>query len=293
MLCSGLVVAVRGNATTDGDFRVAAICFSQIPSVSVLPAPADRPTFLALLSGLKVGCDGCAHGRQALLKFLLNQSESEEDRTLSASVERVVLCGGLFAGTDSSSWRPLKGALEEADQWLAQLGSAVDVDVVPGESDPTNLSMPQAPLLPHLFPRARACAKLNFMSNPYENQIEGVQVLGHSGQPVRDLLRCTQIGTPLNALLLTLEALHMAPTAPETLAMPPFQERDPFIMNAIPHIFFSAGHAKVQHEWRACSKTLGGTQCVCVPSFEESPTLVLINLTNPKDIRIKEFGEAC
>ena len=36
-------------------------------------------------------------------------------------------------------------------------------------------------------------------------------VMGHSGQPVEDILRCSMLSTPLDALTMSLEALHLAP----------------------------------------------------------------------------------
>jgi len=289
-LCSGLVVAVRGATNEEGDFRVSAICFAYASAIPALPEIGVESNFVAIMSGLAIGGTGSECLLNKATDFLC-QMEREEDRKLSSSIRQLIICGGLFAGNHGSSWRPTKSALEEADSVLAKLAAVVPVDVMPGQYDPTNLSLPQAAFLPHLFPRARGSKKLRFASNPYQRNLGAVRILGHSGQPVKDILRCTEIGDALGALTMSLETLHMAPTAPDTLAMPPFVEIDPFIINTLPHLLFSGGHDKVQHEWRACARGDSGTQSVCVPAFHKSPAIVLVNLNNTKDIQVKIFDE--
>merc|ERR1711983_222607 len=123
-------------------------------------------------------------------------------------------------------------------------------DVMPGISDPTNYSLPQMPLHPHFFRRVRNAAMPGFfksVSNPYKCNVDNLSILGHSGQPVEDLLRCTRIRVPLEALKTTLEASHLAPTAPDTLATKPCFNLDPFIMNPVPHVLFSGGHDQEAH----------------------------------------------
>ena len=47
---------------------------------------------------------------------------------------------------------------------------------------------------------------------------------------------------PRSARLAMMESLltwrHLAPTAPDTLTCYPFQDRDPFVLEATPHVFF-------------------------------------------------------
>merc|ERR1712194_716401 len=82
------------------------------------------------------------------------------------------------------------------------------------------------------------------------SKIDGCSILGHSGQPVDDFMRCTKGTWAMGALQMCLESLHMAPTAPDTLAMPPLTDgEDPFIIQEVPHIFFSGGHDIAEHCW--------------------------------------------
>merc|ERR1711953_433216 len=125
-------------------------------------------------------------------------------------------------GSDDQAFcRPGVQALREADAFLCDIGAISKVDVLPGRFDPTNVNFPQKAMLPHLFPRARSCANVRLTSNPYQTDIGDIQVLGHAGQPLQDIMRCTQIEDPLDVLQLCLEACHLAPTAPDTLPMAP------------------------------------------------------------------------
>jgi DNA polymerase delta subunit 2 len=44
----------------------------------------------------------------------------------------------------------------------------------------------------------------------------------------------------------TLQWRHMVPTAPDTLACYPFSDRDPFIMQQCPHIYFAGNQPEFQ-----------------------------------------------
>merc|ERR1712045_876837 len=90
-----------------------------------------------------------------------------------------------------------------------------------------------------------------------------------------------------------LEALHLAPTAPDTLPMPPLDGRDPFVIDEVPHVLFSGCHTKAEHRWMAAPRgdsEKSGTQLVCVPDFQSHPAIVLVNLFDPREVRVHEFG---
>uniref|UniRef100_A0A2C9LU84 DNA polymerase delta subunit OB-fold domain-containing protein n=1 Tax=Biomphalaria glabrata TaxID=6526 RepID=A0A2C9LU84_BIOGL len=66
------------------------------------------------------------------------------------------------------------------------------------------------------------------------------RIMGTSGQAIDDILRYSEINSPLEALQKTLQWGHMAPTAPDTLGCYPFVNDDPFmITDDCPHIYFT------------------------------------------------------
>mmetsp|Transcript_45193 Transcript_45193/g.130913 ORF Transcript_45193/g.130913 Transcript_45193/m.130913 type:complete len:580 (-) Transcript_45193:104-1843(-) len=294
-LPTGIVGAVRGKVTCDGRFNVKYLSLAKIPPpppiVHDAPALVDNasPPFMALVSGLLLGASGCedvAAARSRAVDFLVQ----------SRHIRRLIVCGGLLAREVSSGGLEsagMKAALDEADAFLAQLAAVLPVDVMPGPHDPTNLSLPQFPLHPYLFKKVRTCRNFKSVTNPYECSLRGgFRILGHSGQPVEDLMRCTRIASPIQALQVSLEAMHLAPTAPDSLPAQPCTSGDPFIVDAVPHVLFSGGHEKAEHRWYAPTQTGAGTMCVCIPAFHVSPQVVLVNLHVPSDVHVLHFGQS-
>lgn len=193
-----------------------------------------------------------------------------------------------------------------------QIASGVPVDVMPGDREPSNHALPQLPLHPCLLPAATRFSSLRPVTNPYDaevrafgargctpstppcrscccsSQVGGVRVLGHSGQPVADVLRysssCYALSpgaaladiqrrrpgggadavaatgeggaappppTELDALSNTLLWRHLAPTAPDTLTCYPFYDVDPFVIDDahVPHLLFSGGARAFGSQW--------------------------------------------
>merc|ERR1719422_2311036 len=185
-------------------------------------------------------------------------------------------------------------ALSSADAMLARLARILPVHMMPGPEEPTNVSLPQMPIHPMLLPQTRASCHGTFrpVSNPYSSRVDEVRVLGHSGQPVQDMMRCTRLSTPLAALTTCLDSLHLAPTAPDTLPVQPFRGHDPLVINEVPQVFFSGGHTQAAWQWRVtgCGSSAHGTTCICVPAFRSQPAIVLVSLHDPRDVRVQEFS---
>jgi DNA polymerase delta subunit 2 len=77
------------------------------------------------------------------------------------------------------------------------------------------------------------------VTNPYECSVEGVHILGTSGQNVSDMMRYFDNPEgPLGAMRTSLQCSHMAPTAPDTLEVMP-SEVDPFLLEQCPHVYFA------------------------------------------------------
>lgn len=83
----------------------------------------------------------------------------------------------------------------------------------------------------------------------------------------------------------------MAPSAPDTLWSYPFQDRDPFILEKTPHVYFIGNQP--QFEDRLLLGSNGQkVRIVLVPSFAETGILVLLNLKTLEcsAVHISEHG---
>lgn len=170
--------------------------------------------------------------------------------------------------------------LLELDAFLTQLSASVSVDLVPGESDPSNFSIPQQPMHRCLFPSASTYSTFNSITNPCEiKTTEGHAILVSGGQSSSDLLRVSESERYADNLEKLLRWRHLSPTAPDTLACYPFQNQDPFILSNTPHIFASGGSPEFD------TKLLQGedgqtSRLIAVPSFSETRTVALLNLND-------------
>ena len=83
-------------------------------------------------------------------------------------------------------------SVQEVDRCCTELASALPVDLMPGAGDLANHSLPQQPLHRCLFPGAGPYATFRRVTNPYQCSLDGVKLLGTSGQNVADIQRCAQ-----------------------------------------------------------------------------------------------------
>ncbi|CAM9972983.1 unnamed protein product, partial [Ectocarpus sp. 13 AM-2016] len=247
----GLVIAVKGTVTASGEMLVDDWCPAGIPP----PVPSSPSK--------KVGGRHDPLLVSLLVDFVAGYLGGVEDQEgTSARIGRVIVCGDsvaapsadLLSGTGPSKrlnaeqQRLVASPMKELDTILALLAAAAPVDVMPGESDPANYTLPQQPLHPCLLRNASRFGALKRVTNPHEAKIGERLFLGSSGQPLLDMARYT---TPdaeadkdakpvcLRRLEEMLKWRHMAPTAPETLGCYPFVTEDPFVVEECPDIFFA------------------------------------------------------
>ena len=93
----------------------------------------------------------------------------------------------------------------------------MDVDLMPGETDPASTFWPQQPMIKSMFPLASTGGGLSLTTNPHSFTVDGVRFTVTSGQNIADIMRYTSIDDPLEAMETTLKLRHLAPTAPDTL----------------------------------------------------------------------------
>lgn len=153
-------------------------------------------------------------------------------------------------------------AVKHLDAFLLQLCHMIDVDIMPGKHDPANHILPQQPMHHSLFPKAVRYTSLHNVPNPYECNVDGVRILGSSGQPVSDILTLSEMESPIEVLENCLKWGHIAPTAPDTLGCYPFYENDPFIMEECPHVLFASNQEKFETKLVTGQQFLPCLQCI-------------------------------
>ncbi|XP_064146343.1 DNA polymerase delta subunit 2 isoform X3 [Loxodonta africana] len=278
-LVTGTVLAVLGSVRDDGKFLVQDHCFADLaPQKPVVPLDTDSFScrFVLLVSGLGLGGGGGESllGTQLLVDVVTGQLGDEGEQCSAAHISRVILAGNLLSQNTQSRdsinkakylTKKTQAASVEAvkmlDEILLQLSASVPVDVMPGEFDPTNYTLPQQPLHPCMFPLATAYSTLQLVTNPYQATIDGV----------------SSMEDHLEILEWTLRVRHISPTAPDTLGCYPFYKTDPFIVPECPHVYFCGNTPSFG------SKVIRGPEdqtvlLVAVPDFSATQTACLVNL---------------
>ncbi|OUS43160.1 DNA polymerase delta small subunit [Ostreococcus tauri] len=261
--------------------------------------------YVCLVSGLELGGRGSSAENlarnQMFVDYVTGASVMDSDAASdcdAAHICQVVVAGGTLnvnapsLDDSTASAAASAAAVKELDLMFTEIASAVPVDVMSGKSDPTNKAMPQQPLHPVYFTEATRFEKtMRLATNPHEFSVDNISFLGTSGQNVDDVLTFSTIGADdvsssfsgddaakpaVAALSQTLRWQHVAPSAPDTLACYPFKDRDPFVIDTIPRVYFAGcqeafGADRVAHE-------RGETLVVSVPRFSTTGCVVLIDV---------------
>lgn len=255
-------------------------------------------SYIALVSGLGVGSPSSNPLAASLLvDFLTGQLGSAEEQKLCSRIARVIVAGNSLCVPEVSAQGSGRGGggmaareaaklgapLAELDLLLAELASAVPIDLMPGESDPANVALPQQPMHSALFPRASTYSTYRPVTNPYTADVGGVSIVGTSGQALDDLSKFTKGVSRLELLEATLRWRHLAPTAPDSLASYPYSDEDPFVVQDSPHVYFAGNQRQFD------TKLVEGVRLVCVPDFATTGQIVLVN-THTLECRLMEWS---
>ncbi|XP_061116266.1 DNA polymerase delta subunit 2 [Conger conger] len=288
---TGTVITVFGAEKNDGKFTVVGFCVADLPPQAPRQPPSsDR--FVVLASGLGLGGGGADSllGLQLLVDLVTGQLGDLGEQSGASQISRVLLAGNLLSQStqDKDCFSKAKyltkktqagsvEAIRMLDELLVQLVASVPVDVMPGQYDPTNYTLPQQPLHRCMFPLSTVYPTLRLASNPYQADIDGVRFLGTSGQNISDIVKYSSMDDHLEILEGTLRLCHMAPTAPDTLGCYPFYQKDPFILEDCPHVYFS-GNAPAFQSKRIAGPDGQEVLLVAVPDFSRTQSACLVNL---------------
>lgn len=275
LLVTGVIVAVMGTENANGEFEVLDIQVADLPrqperwernrgeAASQDKMEVDTPKTpkkVVFVSSLDIsGTQADSMNLSLLSEFLLGEALGPTEQAAATSISRLIIAGNSIApdvitappvdanesgpkktahkkyGYDSSTYNPTPTAL--LDSYLSEMLPSIPITLMPGEHDPANLSLPQQPTHPAMFPHSRAYASqgisdgeagwFDSVTNPWEGDIEGWRMMGNSGQPVDDILKYLDLDGPagqgsegrLEVMENMLRWRCGAPTAPDTLCI--------------------------------------------------------------------------
>jgi DNA polymerase delta subunit 2 len=213
---------------------------------------------LAIVSGLSISGTSTEQSLQInlLLEYLLGEALDPNSQHQSSKINRLIIAGNSLAsendavshdtignarkaskkyGYDSSAYNPAPTA--HLDNFLATLLPSMPVTLIPGASDPANVSLPQQPIHSAMFPNARTYTAsppsvageekqpgwFDAVTNPWDGEVDGWRVLGTGGQNIDDVFKYVESEDRLGMLEAMCRWRCCAPTAPDTLCEFTFQ----------------------------------------------------------------------
>lgn len=200
---------------------------------------------VAIVSGLGIsGDEGKTLTLDLFMEYLLGEACGSSTQKDVGTISRLFIAGNSITegtpltsrddlldkkaskkyGYDSSAYNPAPTA--HLDDFLSSLLPSIPVTLLPGETDPANVSLPQQPIHPAMFPHSRAYAAVpgsgetgwfESVTNPWEGDVDGWRMMGNGGQPIDDLFKYVEGDERLEMIENLLRWRCGAPTAPDTL----------------------------------------------------------------------------
>ncbi|KUJ15524.1 DNA polymerase-like protein subunit delta-2 [Mollisia scopiformis] len=272
--------------------------------------PVSNSKKIAIVSGLGFSGTDSGHSLEInlLTEYLLGEALDPANQESASQISRLIIAGNSIAldhdavatdtigntrkahkkyGYDSSAYNP--APTKHFDDFLATLLPTMPVTLIPGYTDPANVSLPQQPIHPAMFPQARAFSRgppkdgeetqpgwFDTVTNPWDSEIEGWKVLGTGGQNVDDVFKYVESEDRLGMMEAMCRWRCCAPTAPDTLWSYPFQDDDPFVLNTCPHLFFVGSQPKF--DTAEIEGPAGQTiRLIAVPQFSETGEIVIVD----------------
>lgn len=302
-LVTGLVLAFIGKVeSTMKSFIVESVVHCPVAPQPMFIWRYARPKHILFVSDLGVSIDmqdADVSKFKKLIQFVRGTMEGLSEKGIEncSNIARVIIAGNIIprvpvtmGGTDEEIESDMNGIVDSMkvfDGIINQLGESIEIDIMAGENE-VNLSrasMPQTPISPIYFPESRKLKTVRCVTNPYLASFDDVIVLGTSGQGVKSVFKQTSYTDFVSCMEAMLKWRHILPSAPDSIPCLPFTKTDPFVIRSLPHVFFSAGYK----EFHVKKVKLNGTEVTTfsIPSFHETSTVVLMNMSNLKTTTFK------
>ncbi|KAG5438627.1 hypothetical protein PCANB_002733 [Pneumocystis canis] len=278
-LVTGCVIGVLGFEVEHGSFEVIDICLPELPPQISLPNQ--------IASGFNITDQTCHSLPLFLLSEYLNgEIGHSKDRIKSSQIVQFIIAGNSVISScidndlnhRKKTYNPKP--IEILDAFLSDISATISVTLMPGESDPSTVLLPQQPIHFSLIPNSLhySGSTLTTCTNPVWLEIDGIRFFGSSGQTINDIHKYTSNNDKMTIMEYTLRWQHCAPTAPDTLLCYPFSEKDPFILSETPHVYFVGNQEKFD------TKLIEGengqkTRLIMLPVFSKTGNIVLLNLS--------------
>lgn len=287
ILVTGTVVGVLGMESRPGVFQVVDLVY---PFASAQKPTRDSSSKIALVSGLQF--NGLDSVKYELLKDYLTGELGIES---AKSISRLIIAGNsvLVTGEPEVDEKNKYGArnksnytvdsVSQLDNFLVDLLQSIPVDIMPGETDPAETSLPQQPLHKAFFQKSKAylnTSNFRTLTNPSWIQYDQLRLLGTSGENINDIYKYVVPDSIKDSRIDMLEATivwqNIIPTAPDTLWCYPYPDKDPFTLSETPHVYFVGNQPNFETKTMQLEQGMN-VKLIAIPTFSETAQIVLLD----------------
>ncbi|KAI6195565.1 hypothetical protein M3Y94_01001900 [Aphelenchoides besseyi] len=284
-IVGGYVVGLYGRKTRDCfGFKVERLFFPELAPQVSRPI-TEHDVYLLFISGIGMTADVEKNvDTYAAFTQIAAWLKTEDGK----KVGRVIVAGNTI---DMSNMDLKRGQLtkrglirtldtqtiNQADQALAEMAKVVPVDLMSGATDICPIMLPQQPMVRNVFHRCKELNNFRTLTNPHSFTVNGVRFLGTSGQNLDDMHKRTRGCTSVQLMMQTIRGRIMTPTLPNSVDGFPFEDRDPQILDEIPHVYF-AGNQPDYLARMVDFKNNARTLLLTIPVFREKFHTVLMNV---------------
>ncbi|KZV94084.1 hypothetical protein EXIGLDRAFT_673445 [Exidia glandulosa HHB12029] len=293
-IVTGVIMAALGCENVQGEFEVADLCFTEpAPRANLDAMDVDTSAEVALVSGLDFGgkqTDDMAY--ELMLDYLDSNLGDASDQELGGRVSRLIVLGNSLApvSEEQEDEAPSEAATAALGSFLLDVCRQMPVHLLPGPSDPTGAMLPQQPIPGAIFGDVSRSDNLICETNPASLNIDNCNIIAIAGQNIHDIVKYTPREDRLAMARDTLRWRHIAPTAPDTLWCYPFYTKDPFALDASPHVYVIGNQPTFATELVQDENGLP-IRIVLLPSFAQTGTMVMLD-TETLDVRPITFQSA-
>ncbi|XP_037039978.1 DNA polymerase delta subunit 2 isoform X2 [Bradysia coprophila] len=288
-MVTGVVCAVLGYEDGAGKFTVEEYLFYEGGPQKPLTDLTNDP-LLVLISGLDQSSpNDFSMSLELFQQWMFGNIDSfnKTDDLEAASIVRIIVAGNSVRSSFEVKQRSnltrqpeseiTLRAVNSVDEILSHWVKSSPVDLMSGEFDPANFMLPQQPMHHCMFPKSFRSKNLRCVTNPYSCNIADRSIVGTSGQNVLDIQRYSKIEDGLEALKVSLVWSHLAPTSPDTLPCYPYYQKDPFIIDECPHVYFAGNMNEFKTDLYQGANGQR-TRLVCIPAFSKTQAVAVVNL---------------
>lgn len=195
-MCTGFVIALLGYENDESKFQIEEYCFKEILHKNNIEFPLKCPdSYIVFVSGLELSSKSDDLFKfQLFIDFLCGDFIDEDNEGMShvlSQTQRLIIAGNSLDSSTQSKDVHNKAkyltknyvagsvqSIKQLDEYIEQLANKIELDIMPGEYDPSNFMMPQQPLHPAMFTKSKVYQTFHTATNPYEFEVNGVQILG-------------------------------------------------------------------------------------------------------------------